>query len=218
MSPKSTVLITGYSVGFGDALRSRFERKGYSVVGISRKTNSKWSADLTDADETLDLFKRIDKDMPPLAGVVHNSMIFHRQRFMETPTDAFIDVWSSMVLTAVNVSKQVIPRLMVRGGGCMIFSGASGSLSAGADFSAFSSAKFALRGLTQSLSHEHNKDGIHVAHVVINGLIDSKKTEQRFSLAGKNLINADTLAEQYFHLFHQPKNCWTHELDVRPMS
>jgi NAD(P)-dependent dehydrogenase (short-subunit alcohol dehydrogenase family) len=216
MKSKSTVIIAGYSAGFGEALRSRFELDGYSVVTISRQKSSEWHADLTSIEETSSLFHRIDKHMPPLAGVVHNAMIFHRQAFMETPVDVFVDVWSSMVLTAVNVSKQVIPRLEANGGGVMIFSGASGSLTAGSDFSAFSSAKFALRGLTQALSREHAKDGIHVAHVVIDGLIDTKKTEQRFSLAGKNLIDVNSLADQYSQIFHQPKNCWTSELDFRP--
>ncbi|MFD2453973.1 Rossmann-fold NAD(P)-binding domain-containing protein [Ideonella paludis] len=100
----------------------------------------------------------------------------------------------------------------------MIFSGASGSLRAGPRFAAFSSAKFALRGLAQALAREHNPDGIHVAHVVIDGLIRSKKTEQRFAPGrSEPLIEPDALAEQYFQLFHQAPSVWSDEVNFRPV-
>jgi NAD(P)-dependent dehydrogenase (short-subunit alcohol dehydrogenase family) len=92
-------------------------------------------------------------------------------------------------------------------------------LRAGPQFSAFSSAKFALRGLTQALAREHSADGIHVVHTVLDGLIWSDKTQQRFKSAQQHssMVPAD-LAEAYWQLFHQPSNAWTHELDLRPMS
>jgi NAD(P)-dependent dehydrogenase (short-subunit alcohol dehydrogenase family) len=85
-------------------------------------------------------------------------------------------------------------------------------------FSAFSSAKFALRGLAQSLAREHTGDGIHVAHTILDGLIWSDKTQQRFAGAQANSSMAATdLAEVYWQLFHQAPSAWTHELDLSPM-
>jgi NAD(P)-dependent dehydrogenase (short-subunit alcohol dehydrogenase family) len=219
MKTPGTLVIAGHAAGLGEALRSRFEAGGYTVLSVSRHGDARWATDLSDPQATARLFERIDSQAPPLAGVVHNAMQFHRQPFLQTSAQTLREVWQSMVLTAFNVSQQAIPRLQAGGGGSLIFSGASGSLRAGPQFSAFSSAKFALRGLTQALVREHSQDGIPIAHVVIDGLIRSKRTEQRFAPgSGAALIEPADLAEQYWQLFHQPRSGWTHELDVRPMG
>jgi NAD(P)-dependent dehydrogenase (short-subunit alcohol dehydrogenase family) len=174
--------------------------------------------DLSDARATAEWFSKLDPHQP-LAGVIHNAMQFHKEAFLDTTPNTFEDVWRASVLTAVNVAQQVIPRLRTQGGGCLIFSGASGSLRAGSNFSAFSSAKFALRGLAQGLAREHCEDGIHVVHTVIDGLIWSDKTQQRFTSAQeqRSMAPAD-LADVYWQLFHQPRSTWTQELDLRPQG
>lgn len=215
---KKTILIAGSSDGLGQALQTRFSAGGYHVVPVSRQGAGHFHADLSNARDTARLFESLDASQP-LAGVIHNAMQFHREAFLDTTPEVFEQVWRSMTLTAVNVAHQAIPRLRVNGGGSLIFSGASGSLRAGPLFSAFSSAKFALRGLTQALAREHSADGIHVVHTVLDGLIWSDKTQQRFKSAQQHssMVPAD-LAEVYWQLFHQPSNAWTHELDLRPMS
>ena len=219
MKTPATVVIAGHAAGLGDALSARFEAGGYTVVSVSRRGDARWATDLRDARASANLFERLDSQAPPLAGVIHNAMQFHRQAFLQTSAQTLQEVWQSMVLTAFNVSQQAIPRLQAQGGGSLIFSGASGSLRAGPQYSAFSSAKFALRGLSQALVREHSADGIHIAHVVIDGLIRSERTAQRFAPeAGAALIEPADLAEQYWQLFHQPRSSWTHELDVRPMG
>jgi short-subunit dehydrogenase len=215
---EKTILIAGSSDGLGQALQARFEVGGYHVVPVSRHGQGHLHADLSDPRATADVFAQLDPDKP-LAGVIHNAMQFHREAFLDTSAQTFEDVWRSMTLTAVNVAHQAIPSLRAQGGGCLIFSGASGSVRAGPEFSAFSSAKFALRGLTQALAREHSADGIHVVHTVLDGLIWSDKTQQRFKSAQQHssMVPAD-LAETYWQLFHQPSHSWTHELDLRPMS
>ena len=215
---KKTLVIAGSSDGLGQAIENRFRDGGYHVVAVSRRGQGHSHADLSDAQATAQLFKELDAG-PPLAGVIHNAMQFHRAPFLDTSAQLFEQVWRSMVMTAVHVAQQAIPRLQSQGGGCLIFSGASGSLRAGPLFSAFSSAKFGLRGLTQALAREHGHDGIHVVHTVLDGLIWSDKTQQRFAAAqqANSMVPAD-LAEVYWQLFHQPSNAWTHELDLRPMS
>ena len=213
----ATVVIAGYSEGLGSALHERFTAGGYRVIGVSRTNVADLHTDLSDPAATAELFLKIDRNYGPLAGVVHNAMLFHRQNFLHTRPDEFLSVWSSMVMTAVNISQQAIPRLRAGGGGVLIFSGASGSLRAGPLFSAFSSAKFALRGLAQALAREHRQDGIHVVHAVIDGLIWTDKTRDRFSAVQRDCaIDPGELAETYWHLFHQPRSAWTQELDIRP--
>jgi short-subunit dehydrogenase len=219
MKKLGTVVIAGHAQGLGESLRIRFEAGGYTVACVSRSGDPRWATDLRDAAAVEQLFQRLDQQLPPLAGVVHNAMQFHRQPFLQTSAQTLLEVWQSMVLTAFNVSQQAVPRLRQQDGGCLIFSGASGSLRAGPQFSAFSSAKFALRGLTQALVREHSRDGVHVVHVVIDGLIRSERTAQRFAQANaEEQIDAEALAEQYWQLFHQPRSLWTHELDIRPMQ
>jgi len=213
-----TLVIAGSSGGLGEALQARFSEGGYHVVPVSRHGAGHVHADLSDARATAELFQSLDASKP-LAGVIHNAMQFHREAFLDTTPQVFEQVWRSMTVTAVNVAHQAIPLLRANGGGCLIFSGASGSVRAGPLFSAFSSAKFALRGLAQSLAREHTDDGIHVAHTVLDGLIWSDKTQQRFAGAqAHSSMAAVDLAEVYWQLFHQAPSAWTHELDLRPMS
>lgn len=215
MSSLGSVVIAGYGPALGAALSERFQQAGYQVIAVSRQ--GPLATDLRDSAATAALFARLDQEAAPLVGVIHNAMEFHRQPFLQTSTEQFQQVWQSMVLTAVNVSQQALPRLMANGGGALLFSGASGSRRAGAGFSAFSSAKFALRGLAQSLAREHEQDGVHVAHIVIDGLIRSPRTVERFAPASDAaLIDPVDLAAQYLWLFQQPPSSWSHEIDIRP--
>jgi NAD(P)-dependent dehydrogenase (short-subunit alcohol dehydrogenase family) len=219
MKKNGTVLIAGHASGLGEALRARFDAEGYCVVPVSRSAARPWRVDLTDAAAVEDLFRRLDQQCPPLAGVIHNAMQFHRQPLMQTSPETLVAVWQSMVLTAFNTAQAAIPRLAATGGGTLIFSGASGSVRAGPGFAAFSASKFALRGLTQAMAREHAAQGIHVAHVVIDGLIRSAKTAERFKPAADDaLIEPEALAEQYLHLFQQAPSVWTEELNIRPMA
>lgn len=214
-----SVVIAGYSDGLGAALERRFAQAGYQVVTVARHGGAMLQCDLADARATARLFADMDQRVPRLSGVIHNAMEFLRQPLMTTTSEQMESVWRSMVLTAFNVSQQAVPRLQAQGGGALLFSGASGSRRAGAGYAAFSSAKFALRGLVQALAREHGQDGIHAAHVVLDGLIRSARTAQRFPQASADsMMDPDALAEQYFALFHQPASVWTQELDIRPQA
>ncbi|MBC3930274.1 SDR family NAD(P)-dependent oxidoreductase [Undibacterium curvum] len=216
--PRS-ILIAGYSAGLGSALERRFAQAGYEIITVARQHGATIHCDLTDAEASAELFARLDQTSAPLAGVIHNAMEFLRLPLLETSTQQMESVWRSMVLTAFNLTQQAVPRLIQQGGGSMLFSGASGSLRAGAGFAAFSSAKFALRGLVQALAREHGQDGIHAAHIVIDGLIRTEKTAIRFADARPaSMIDPDALADQYFQLFHQAPSVWSQEIDIRPQD
>lgn len=218
-SQNRTVVIAGYSEGFGTALEERFVNAGYQVVGVARHQPAHVIADLSDPVAAKKLFAHLDNTYPPLAGVIHNAMQFLRLPLMDTSAEQMESIWRSMVMTAFVVTQNALPRLLLQGGGSLIYSGASGSLQAGSGFAAFSSAKFALRGLVQATHREHAANGIHVSHVVIDGLIRSEKTAERFASADQaRTIEPVNLAEQYFQLFHQPSDSWTQELDIRPQT
>jgi len=100
--------------------------------------------------------------------------------------------------------------------GAIVVTGATASVKAGAKFSAFGSAKFALRGLVQSLAREYGPRGIHFAHIVIDGVIWSKKAEEQYAMEKQHCLLPDSIAENYIQLINQDRSAWTQELDLRP--
>ena len=104
------------------------------------------------------------------------------------------------------------------GGGTFIVSGATASIRGGAKFSAFASAKFALRGLTQSLAREYQPLGVHVCHAILDGIIDTAQSRDLHDLDPAKMMKPVDIAEAYWQLAHQPNSTWTHELDLRPAS
>ncbi len=104
------------------------------------------------------------------------------------------------------------------GGGVLIVSGATASLRGGVRFSAFASAKFALRGLTQSLAREYQPAGVHVAHVILDGIIDTARSRALHSLDPAKMMQPDDIANAYWQIATQPKSTWTHEIDLRPAT
>jgi NAD(P)-dependent dehydrogenase (short-subunit alcohol dehydrogenase family) len=115
-------------------------------------------------------------------------------------------------------ARAVLPHMIARGSGAIIFTGATAGLRGGANFSAFASAKFALRGFAQSLAREFAPRGIHVAHVVLDGLIDEVQTDRRFGTSQPGRMEPQAIAQAYLDLARQDVSAWTHEMDLRPFS
>ena len=119
-------------------------------------------------------------DLGPIRVLVHNASSIHIAPFLDTTPEQFEDLWRVTCLGAVNSARAVLPDMLAQNPGVMIFTGATAALRGGARFSAFAAAKFALRGLAQSLAREHAPNGIHVAHVIVDGLIWAEKARDRF--------------------------------------
>jgi NAD(P)-dependent dehydrogenase (short-subunit alcohol dehydrogenase family) len=103
--------------------------------------------------------------------------------------------------------------------GTLILTGATASTRGSAGFGPFSSAKFALRGLAQSLAREFQPQGLHIIHPILDGIIWSALSQQRFpSIKPENCLQPDDLANIYWDLAHQAPSAWTHEIDIRPQS
>ncbi|MGJ8532996.1 MAG: SDR family NAD(P)-dependent oxidoreductase [Alphaproteobacteria bacterium] len=217
------ILVAGAGSGLGDALLDRFAAGGYHAVGLARTERIApsghviQSVDLADPEAVQATVTRLIAKHGAPATVIHNTAHLVRGPFQETAPDSFKATWSNMVLSAVALAQAVLPA-MQKDGGAFLVSGATASLRGGSGFSAFASAKFALRGLTQSLAREYQTDGIHVAHVILDGIIDSAKSRDLHDLDPGRMMKPDELADAYWTLAHQPKSTWTHELDLRPMS
>jgi NAD(P)-dependent dehydrogenase (short-subunit alcohol dehydrogenase family) len=120
-------------------------------------------------------------------------------------------------------AREAARRMEPRGRGTILFTGATASVRGREGFSAFSGAKHALRALAQSMARELGPKGIHVAHPLIDGPIDTQWIAENFpeSYARKatgGILDPDHIADNYWHLHAQPRDCWTHELDLRPWS
>lgn len=222
---KPMAVIIGAGEGLGHSLVKIFSHAGYQVAALNRSSidynlDHVVSYQLEAADTTLltsTLEQIIQTDGVPEV-LIHNPAELCIKPFMETTVDDFQLAWNSMLLSAVNALHVVLPLMLAQGKGSVVVSGATGSLRGGANFSAFASAKFALRGLVQSLAREYQSQGIHIAHVILDGILDTPRSRKLHSLDPADMMLTDDVANTYLQLVQQKPSVWTHELDVRPKN
>jgi NAD(P)-dependent dehydrogenase (short-subunit alcohol dehydrogenase family) len=177
------------------------------------------ACDVTNASQVEGAFDAVEAELGPVNVVVYNAHRIHLGRSSETTLEMFMESWQVNCLGAFIVAQRALRRMRALGTGTLIFSGATGSLRGGPRSAAFASSKFALRGLAQSLARELSATGIHVAHVVLDGLIWSARTRTRFPTAQKaTSLSTHALASAYLALIEQDRSAWTHELDLRPWT
>ncbi|MDC0660575.1 SDR family NAD(P)-dependent oxidoreductase [Leisingera sp. SS27] len=220
---KPLVLVAGAGAGLGQSLLARFEDGGYQPVGLGRTqpenpVGAFHELDLSNADAVTSEIADITVEHGPPKLVVHNTAELVIAPFTETTLQDYQRTWSSMVQSAILLAQATLPPMVRAGGGAFIVSGATASMRGGACFSAFASTKFALRGLTQSLAREYQPTGVHVAHVILDGIIDTSRSRDLHDLDPANMMDPYEIAEAYWQLAHQPRSTWTHELDLRPAS
>lgn len=229
------VLLTGAADGLGASIAAAFAAAGHDVVGLARSdraaallagtvaarggTYTHVAGDITQADA---IANALAPHARRVAVLVHNAAAFLMKGFEETAAREFEEVWRVACLGAFIVSRSVLPHMAARGSGTVIFTGATAALRGGAKFPAFASAKFALRGLAQSLAREYGPRGVHVAHVILDGVIAGEHTERKLGTsaapAASPRMDPDAIAQTYLALAAQPPAAWTHELDLRPFS
>ncbi len=220
---KPLALVAGAGAGLGQSLLARFQTGGMTAVGLGRTQPSEIvgtfrQIDIADPTATAPVIAELIAQYGPPKIVVHNTAELVIAPFPETTLDDYKRTWTSMVQSLVVLGQSVLQPMVRGGGGTLIVSGATASLRGGQRFSAFASAKFALRGLTQSLAREYQSAGIHVAHVILDGIIDTPNSRERHSLDPTKMMKPSEIAEAYWQLAHQPRSTWTHELDLRPAS
>lgn len=205
-------LIVGAGGVLGQALCAEFGGAGYQVSALRRSAD----CDLQDAAATRRAVARSVEAHGPPEVLVCNAAQLTIAPFAELQLADFEIAWRAVVGTALACVQAVLPGMLERGRGTLLFSGATASVRGGARFAAFASAKFALRGLVQSLAREFQPQGLHVAHVLIDGLLRGSPSAQRFNAADERTLDPAAVAKAYRWLAEQESSAWTHEIDLRP--
>ena len=233
---KGSVIIVGTGPGLGSSLARKFAKEGHHVFVARRERNAAALDELcdeiknnggiataiaTDAreeDQVINLFSKISEH-GQIDCVIFNIGANVFFPIKETTARVFKKVWEMATFAGFLVGRESAKHM--KNNGTIIFTGATASVRGSSGFSAFSSAKFGLRALAQSLARELGPQGIHVVHTIIDGAIDHPWIEENFPETYKlkevdGILNPDQIAETYYNLHLQEKSVWTHEIDLRP--
>jgi NAD(P)-dependent dehydrogenase (short-subunit alcohol dehydrogenase family) len=237
MSEKKAVLVIGAGDATGGAIARRFAREGY-IACITRRTADKlqplveriqaeggqafgFASDARKEEDITALVAKIEVEIAPIEVAVFNIGANVRFGITDTTERVYRKVWEMGALAGFLMGREAARVMLPRGRGTILFTGATASLRGSAGFSAFSGAKHALRALAQTMARELGPQGIHVAHLVIDGAIDTEFIAQNFPeryarKADEGILSPDAIAETYWQLHCQPRNAWTFEQDLRP--
>lgn len=239
MASKKSCLIIGAGDDTGAAIGRAFAREGLTSCLVRRPRHKEaleslaqsirddgyaaqaFPADARDEEVMTTLIDTIEKDVAPLEVAVFNIGANVNFPITETTSRVYRKVWEMACFSGFLMGREVAARMLQRGSGTIIFTGATASIRGGVGYAAFAGAKHALRALAQSMARELAPKGIHVAHVVIDGAIDSNFIRDNVPNADKlreqsAILNPDHIASNYVMLHKQLKSAWTHELDLRP--
>jgi NAD(P)-dependent dehydrogenase (short-subunit alcohol dehydrogenase family) len=233
---RGSVIIIGAGPGLGSSLARKFAKEGHHVFAVRRERHTQelnslcdeikdsgglataMPADARDEEQVKNLFSEISKSgsIDCLVFNIGANVFFPIE---ETTSRVFRKVWEMATFAGFLAGREAAKHMKDKG--TIIFTGATASKRGGSGFAAFSSAKFGLRALAQSLARELGPKGIHVAHTIIDGAIDHPWIKENFPDTYKlkevdGILNPDHIAEAYYNLHLQEKTAWTHELDLRP--
>ncbi|SFP58722.1 SDR family oxidoreductase [Pseudomonas borbori] len=239
MAERKAILVMGAGDATGGAIASRFAREGY-VACVARRHADKlaplvaaietaggtaraFGCDARVEAEVIELFASIEREVGPLEAVVFNIGANVQFSITETSERVYRKVWEMAALAGFLTGREAAKVMLPRARGSIIFTGATASLRGRANFSAFAGAKFALRALAQSMARELGPQGIHVAHPIIDGAIDTVFIRESFPELYQRkeqdgILNPEHIAETYWQIHCQPRDCWVHELDLRPWT
>jgi NAD(P)-dependent dehydrogenase (short-subunit alcohol dehydrogenase family) len=237
MNQQKAILVVGAGDATGSAIAKRFAREGY-VACVARRNAEKLQPlvdDITSAggqarafgcdarieSQVVEMVETIEREIGPLEVVVFNIGANVRFSITETTERVYRKVWEMAALSGFLTGREAARVMLPRNQGTIIFTGATASLRGGNGFCAFAGAKFALRALAQSMARELGPKGIHVAHPIIDGAIDTAFIRETFPemYAKKDqdgILNPDHIADTYWNIHIQPRDCWVHEMDLRP--
>lgn len=231
MSTDRVAVILGAGPGLGSSLARKFSTEGYKVALVSRTRRklekiqkdidgkiSIYPADVTNEQELITVFKSISKQLGKNIDIlIYNAGEFKMQSILEIKSSDFKKSWEINCYGAFLSSKLVLPSMLKRKKGTIIFTGATASMRGGAMFYRLAVGKFGLRALAQSLAREFGPEGIHVVHTIIDGQIASPGYSKKMPEREMNsFLSPDSIAEQYWQIHIQEPTAWTHELDLRP--
>ena len=236
---KFSAIIIGAGVSTGSAVARKFAEMGYHVCPVRRERNfseleklansiketgyqaTPFGVDARDEDAIKSFFKEVEEEIAPIDVVIFNPGANVFFPIEDTTSRVFRKVWEMAAFAGFLTGREAAKYMKKRNEGSIFFTGATASMRGSSGFSAFSSAKFALRAVAQSMARELGPQGIHVAHFVIDGAIDTAFIKEMFpdtyALKEKDgILQPDSIADAYWFVHTQHRSSWTHELDLRP--
>jgi short-subunit dehydrogenase len=230
-------LVVGAGDATGGAIARRFAREGYTTC-MTRRSVEKlaplvaqieaqggkaraFGSDARREEEVVALVETIESSVGPIEVMVFNIGANAAAAILDETARKYFKIWEMACFAGFLNAREVARRMVVRQRGTILFTGATASMRGSANFAAFAGAKHALRALAQSMAREIGPKGIHVAHIVIDGAIDTAFIRdlfpERYALKAQDgILNPDHIAEAYWMLHTQPRDAWTQELDLRP--
>ncbi|MDW5443969.1 SDR family oxidoreductase [Polaromonas sp. SM01] len=236
---KGVALVIGAGDATGGAVARRFAREGYTAC-VTRRSLDKlqplleqiraeggtahgFASDARQEEEVIALIENIESNIAPIEVLVFNIGANAPSSILEETARKYFKIWEMACMSGFLNGREVAKRMVRRGRGTIVFTGATASMRGGANFAAFSGAKMALRALAQSMARELGPRGLHVAHVVVDGAIDTAfirdNFPERYALKAQDgILKPEHIADTYWMLHQQPRDAWTHEMDLRPWS
>ena len=239
MTANKIALVIGAGDALGSAIARRFAKEGFVAVLVRRNGEKLeplvaqikaeggqavgMAADARKEDQMTALFEKVEQELGPIEVCVFNIGANVRFSILETTARVYSKVWEMAAFSGFLAGREAARHMVGRARGTILFTGATASLRGASGFSAFAGAKAALRSLAQSMARELGPKGIHVAHIIIDGPMDTEWIAANFPetyarKATDGILNPDHVAENYWQLHCQPRDAWTHELDLRPWS
>ncbi len=234
---KKVALVIGAGDATGGEIAKRFAQGGY-IACMTRRNADKlqplieeieaqggiaygFGSDARKEEEVIQLIEKIEIEIGAIDVMVFNIGANVPCSILEETARKYFKIWEMACFAAFLVGREVAKRMVTRQQGTIIFTGATAGMRGSAYFAAFAGAKHALRALAQSMARELGPQNIHVAHVVVDGAIDTDFIKNNFPemYAKKDqdgILNPKHIAENYWHIAQQPRDAWTHELDLRP--
>ena len=237
MTTPNVALVVGAGDSLGSALARRFAREGMKACVVRRNADKlaplveqiraaggeahPFGCDARREEQVVELFAKIERDVGALEIVVFNigGNIFFK--LLEMTAQKYFKAWEMACFSGFLTAREAMKHMAPRGRGTFFFTGATAGLRGGEGYAAFATGKFGLRALAQSTAREFGKQGIHVAHVVIDGPIDTPFVRERFpelvkSRPADGLLQPDDIADTYWAIHRQKRSAWTFEADIRP--
>ena len=240
-TPRGACVVIGAGDGLGGAVARAFAREGLTVCVTRRPRHKEALEALAEAiraeggeahafgldarreDDIVSFFETVERTIAPIEVLVFNIGANVRFPVVETTARVYSKVWEMACLAGFLAAREAARLMTQRGRGAILFTGATASLRGGAGYSAFAGTKQGLRALAQSLARELGPNGVHVAHIVIDGAIDgafirSIMPDAAEKLKREEILAPDEIARNYVWLWRQGRSAWTFELDLRPWT
>lgn len=237
MSNKKVVLVIGAGDATGGAIARRFAREGY-VACVTRRSADKlqplveqiraeggeahgFASDARKEEAVIELVETIERDIGPIEAFIFNIGANVPCSILEETARKYFKIWEMACFSGFLTGREVAKRMVTRQRGTILFTGATAGLRGASGFAAFAGAKHGIRALAQSMARELGPMGLHVAHVVVDGAIDTEFIRdtfpERYALKDQDgILDPEHIADSYWYLHSQPRDAWTFELDLRP--